>query len=227
MSTPVSNLSAVTANNNELILKATDFAVFRAPMSSPAVTRETLFDATTGKLLPDLFQTDYRPVGFITDDGGTFSRSITKEDTTAIQAVPPVRSDITGDSTTMKYEPMETNWLNIATYIGVDPSSITETPDAGGSISVAQSSADAFGPARYLAISYDALRDIYVCKHFPNGAVDSVDDQQFQKSGTFGYPVTVKALYDSMTGTDVNWLFGGAGWLSRLDAIGLTENSGS
>lgn len=228
MTTPVDSLSAVTDDKNDLILKATDFAVFRAPLSVAAVTQATLFDATTGKLLPTLLGTGaskYAPVGFITDDGATFSRKVTSEDTTAMQSLAPVRSDPTGDITTMKYEPMETNWLNIATYLGVDPASLTTTPDKGGSIQVDQSATGSFAPCRWLAIAYDTARDIYVVKHFPNGKVDSPDDQQMKKAGTFGYPVTVKALFDSTVGTDVRWLFGGAGWLSRITEIGLTASA--
>lgn len=220
-STPVSSLSAVTDDNNDLILKATDFAVFRAPLSAAAVTQATLFSPTTGQLLSDLFTTTYKPVGFVTDNGATFSRKISKEDITAMQSIAPVRSDVTGDETTMKYEPMETNWLNIATYLGVDPASLTTTPDAGGSISVDQSASGSFGAARWLAVAYDTARDIYIAKHFPNGVVDAVEDQQFQKTGSFGYPVTVKALFDSTVGTDVRWLYGGPGWLSRIADIGL------
>lgn len=222
MTTPVSSLSAVTSNKNDLILKSLDYAVFRAPLTVPAVTGTTLFDATTGKLLPNLFSAgQYVPVGFISDAGNTFARSITKEEITAMQSLAPVRSDPTGDVTTMKYEPMETTWLNIATYIGVDPASLTSTPNAGGAISVDQSATGSFGACRWLAIAYDSARDIYVAKHFPNGAVDATDNQVFAKTGTVGYPVTVKAYFDTTEGTDVRWLYGGAGWLSRLDEIGL------
>lgn len=223
MTTPVSSLSAVTSDNNDLILKSLDYAVFRAPLSVPAVTGATLFDATTGKLLSDLFAAGkYAPAGFFTDDGASFSRSISKEELTAMQSLAPVRSDPTGDSTTMKYEPMETNWLNIATYLGVDPASLTTTPNAGGAIEVDQAASGSFGPCRWLAIAYDTARDIYIGKHFPNGAVDSVDDQKFGKTGSINWPVTVKAFFDSTEGTDVRWLFGGPGWLSRITDIGLT-----
>lgn len=227
-STPVSSLSAVTDNNNDLVLKALDFAVFRAPLSVDAVTQATLFDPTNGKLLSDIFTTGkYVPVGFFTDDGTTFSRSLTKEETTGMQSTAPLRSDPTGDVTTMKYEPMESRWINIATFIGVDPASLTTTPDAGGSIQVDQSPTGSFGPCRWLALAYDTARDIYIGKHFPNGAVDSTDDQKFAKAGTIDYPVTVKAFFDTTEGTDVRWLYGGPGWLSRIDDIGLTAHSGS
>lgn len=226
MTTPVSSLSAVTSDNSDLILKSLDYAIFRAPLSVAAVTQTTLFDATTGKLLPTLFAAgSYVPVGFITDDGSSFSRSLSKEELTAMQSLAPVRSDPTGDSTTMKYEPMETNWLNIATYLGVDPASLTTTPDAGGAIQVDQSASGSFAPCRWLAIAYDTARDIYIGKHFPKGAVDAVDDQKLAKAGSINWPVTVKAFFDSTEGTDVRWLFGGPGWLSRIDDIGLTAAS--
>lgn len=222
MTTPVSSLSAVKSDNQDLILKSLDYAVFRAPLSVAAVTSATLFDATTGKLLPDVFGVGkFVPVGFMTDDGASFSRSLTKEELTAMQSIAPVRSDPTGDVTTMKYEPMETNWINIATYLGVDPASLTSTPTAGGAIEVDQAATGSFGACRWLAIGYDTARDIYIGKHFPNGSVDSADDQKFGKSGSINWPVTVKAFFDSTEGTDVRWLFGGAGWLARLTAIGF------
>lgn len=222
MTTPVDNLSAVQDLKNDLILKTTNYSIFRGGSSATALTRATVFSATTGQLNSTAF-TNYDEMGYITDDGVKFARSISREDITALQSTSPVRSDVTSDETTMQFEAEETNLATLATYIGVTIASTT--PDAGGSISVDQPQVASSAGAMWAGVGYDAARDIYIVKYFPNGVIDSLGDQAYQKSGALGYSVTVKALFDATEGTAVRWLFGGAGWLTRLTALGLTAGA--
>lgn len=223
--TTVDNLSAVQSLKNNLVLKTTNFSIFRAPASAAAITRAILFDATTGKLLSDGL-TAYKEFGLTSDDGAKFARALTVEDIPALQSSTPVRSDITADDTTMQFESIETNLTTLCASIGVDPTTVTTTPDAGGSVSIDQPKVSAGTGYRYLAIAYDTARDIYVARHFPNGVVDAIGDQAFQKAGALGWSLTVKALFDSAEGTAVRWLFGGAGWLTALTDMGFTAGGG-
>lgn len=222
MTTPVDNLSAVQSLKNDLILKALNYSVFIGGSTATALTQATVFSATTGQLNSTAFA-NYKDCGYITEDGAKFSRSRTRTDTTSLQSVSPTRSDITGDSTTLQFEAQETNLTTLSLYTGV--AIATATPNAGGSISVDQSATPSDGGSLYAAVAYDTANDIYIIKHFPKGIIDSFTDQTYNKTAAITYGVTVKALFDSAVGTDVRWLFGGAGWLAKLADIGLTAGA--
>lgn len=201
----------------ELIRKALQGSVFWAPATSAAITTANLFDSTTGdlKALP----AGYVDMGILTDAGVKLSRATKESDITGWGFNDPLRTDITSDVTTAVLEPQETKLETIANYIGVLPSSITPDPTTGV-FSIDQPDVIANTRSRILIVAVDTAADgsdIVIARHFPAAGVTAHNDQTLDnQAAAITWGITLTAYFDSVQGTAVRWLFGGAGGLEII-----------
>lgn len=201
----------------ELIRKALQGSVFIANASAAAITVANLFDMTTGdlKALP----AGYTDLGILTDAGVKASRAVKQTDLMGWGFNAPVRSDVTSDTTTLVLEPQETKLETLATYIGVDPSTITPDPTSGV-FSVDQVSVDAQRRYRVLVVAVDEAADgtdIVIARFLPAAGITAINDQVLANAAdAITWGVTFTGYFDTTVGTDVRWLFGGAGGLEII-----------
>jgi hypothetical protein len=206
--------------NAALIFKALQGSVFVAPESAAAITALTDTDKQL-KTLPD----DYEDVGWTSDDGAQFSRSVDTSDITGWGSVEPLRSDVTSDVTTLQIACLETKKSTIGLYTGADMSSVS--PDAStGEVSIEKPARPGFRYYRVLAIAVDLTDDgeLYVARFLPRARVTDYDDQNLQSSddSPITWPVTMTGYEDPTLGFSERYLFGGPGWAARLSAMGFS-----
>lgn len=210
----------IQERREELIRKSLQGSVLIANASSAAITEANLFDDTTGDL-KSIESLGYTDLGWLTDAGVKGSRAIKQTDLMGWGSNPPLRSDITSDATTIVLEPMETKLETLALYIGVDPEDITPDPTSGV-FSIDQPSVDANRRYRLLVVAVDSAADgsdIVVARHLPAAGISALNDQTYANgAGALTWGSTFTGYMDSTEGTDVRWLFGGAGGLELMGA---------
>jgi hypothetical protein len=210
--------------NAALIFKALQGSVFVAPFGADAITSLTDTDKFL-KALPD----DYEDVGWVSDDGAQFSRDVDTSDITGWGSVEPLRSDVTQDTTTLQMEMLETKKSTIGLYTGADMDAVV--PDAvSGEVSIEKPARPGFRYYRLLAVAVDLTDDgeYYIARFLPRARVTDFDDQSMQSSddSPLTWPVTMTGYEDPTLGYSERYLFGGAGFASRLAAMGF-ETVGS
>lgn len=211
----------VQQHNASLIMKSLEVAVFVAPMTVAAITALT---DSTDKMLKAL-PVGFGDLGWLSDDGAQFSSDINTSDVTGAGSTAPLRSDITGDTTTMQVACLETNLQSIGVYTGTDTSTLV--PDVtSGELVISKPTRPVSRHYRLLAIGVDFVDgsgEYYVARFLPNAKVTDKDDQAYQSSDdspvTWG--VTFTAFEDPALGTDEQYFFGGPGWFAKLDAMGF------
>lgn len=200
----------------ELIRKALQGSVFIANNTAAAITAATLFDTDSGDLVA--LPAGYTDLGILTDAGVKASRAIKQTDLTGWGFNAPVRSDITSDATTLVMEPEETKLETLALYIGVDPEDLT--PNAtNGTLEIPQPQIDAQKRYRVLVVAVDEspAGEIVVARFLPAAGVTAINDQTLANGAdAITWGVTLTGYIDTTLGFDVDWLFGGAGWLALV-----------
>lgn len=218
----MAGLSSIQTLKSNLIRKSLNYSFFVADITADAVD-DTIFNAATGAIAT--LPAGYKDLGFITDDGGKYSKSITRQDITSLQSTTPTRSDVTATSTTAEVVCQETNLATLGVYIGAAWSGIT--PDAtSGVVSVDEPQIPSDRQYRLFGISEDSYQDkpVYIARVMPRAVIDSVADQSFSKGAENQWGVTFKGLFDSDEGTAHRWLFGGEGWLALKSAMGFASS---
>jgi hypothetical protein len=205
--------------NAALIFKALQGSVFVGPSSADPIVSLT----DTDKLLKAL-PAGYEDVGWTSDDGAQFSRNVDTSDITGWGSVEPLRSDVTADTTTLQLECLETRKTTIGLYTGADMSAVT--PDAtSGEISIEKPDRPAFRYYRVLAVAVDLTDDgeYYVARFLPRARVTDFDDVAYQSSddSPVTFPVTLSAYNAPDLGYSEKFFYGGAGWATRLAAMGF------
>ena len=206
--------------NAALVMKALQGSVFIAPFSAAAITSLTESD----KMLTTL-PAGHEDVGWTSDDGAQFSRSVDTSDITAWGSVEPVRSDVTSDVTTLQISCLETRRVTIGLYTGADMSTVTPDPDTG-EVQIEKPARPGFQYYRALALAVDLTDDgeLYVARYLPRARVTDYDDQSFQSSddSPITYPVTMTGYEDPVLGYSEKYFYGGPGWAARLAAMGFS-----
>jgi hypothetical protein len=91
-----------------------------------------IYLAPLGSDLPestaDDWPSDWKVLGYLSDDGPTVGQSVDQEDITPWQSVVPIRSVITGRSITLQFTLWQLNGKTLALYFDADE----ETPDSDG-----------------------------------------------------------------------------------------------
>lgn len=208
MTTGYDSLSTL---KNELIRKGLKGSVFIAPASAAVIDETTLFDSSSGEL--SVLPAGYTDLGWLTDAGVKASRAIKDSDIMGWGSTVPLRTDITGDTTTLVLEAQETKLETIGLYVGVDPTTIV--PGTNGVVKIIQPSVSAAITYRTLVVSVDESNDgeIVIARFLPRASVTNFTDQVFANGDaptTWG--VTLTAYEDSAVGYSQAYLFGGAGW---------------
>jgi hypothetical protein len=213
MTTPPPPPDLEAGLRTDLIRKQLVQAIFVADYTAPAVTAP--FDSATGELLA--LPAGYKPAGYTTDDGITFTSDLSMADTTSSQSIEPTRSDIESEVLTGGYAPQETNAVTVAMYKGLPISGTDALPEIGTQWAMTRPAVPTVPYYRLLFIGLDYADNgepIYQVKHYPRARVTSKDDQQWARSTETQWPVTVQAYRDPVLKTAEKEWVDGPGWRS-------------
>jgi len=215
--------ASLELKKNELIRKGLQGSVFIAAGSAPAVVASTLFDAATGDL--STLPLGYQDLGWTTDTGAVFARKVTSTDINGWGTNDPVRSDITGDNTTMAVVAEETKLLTIGLGANVDTSTLVPV-GVNGVVAVPYPSSPVSRFYRVLAVAVDsgAGGEIILARFFPRAQVSGYDSQSYANGkDPIQTGLTFTAYQDSVLGYAQEQLYGGPGWLSLLSDMGMSR----
>lgn len=222
MSTAFKSLQSL---HSEFIRKAKDGSVFIAPYSADSINEDTLFNGTTGEIAT--LPAGYTDLGWLTDAGAAFKRTITETAVTSWQSVSPTRSDRTADTTTLDVIAQETKAATIGLYTGV---SGTEAHHTSGVVRIDTPSVPLDTYYRVLVVSEDtniAAGSVYICRYLPRAKVTDIAQQNHDKADEIQWGVTFTGFVDSAVGTAESYIFGGPGWKSIVTSMGFTSESSS
>lgn len=203
----------------DLIRKALDAAIVVAPVATAIPTAFTTGSGSTLAALP----TGFKGLGYVTkDDGLSWSRDVSAEETTSYGSVTPTRRDLVSDTTTVTFTCQETNLQVMQQFYGVDLSAVTPTATTG-EVAFSQPLSPSSGFTRLIAIGQDGVGTdtIYVIRILPRAQLSEVGEQTWTDSGEIAYPLTYTATPDNTLGYAVRHVFGGPGWKSRLVSMGF------
>jgi hypothetical protein len=128
-------------------------------------------------------------LGYLSEDGVTFSQSTDSEAITPWQSRAAVRTIITKRELNLEFTMLQFNEQNVALYFS------SEEPASGDSWDLEVRS-DA--PAKNYAILVDVKDgDNTVRYHFPRATLSEAGDMEVTKSGAIGLPVTMAAQDDN------------------------------
>lgn len=215
-------IDALQELQTDLIRKSTSGSVFLAPYSADSIDEATLFDAVTGDLAAAGLPTGYDDLGYLTDAGAQFARSISTSDVTSWQSQTPTRSDITADTDTLQVACQETKLKTVGLYLNADTSALV--PGGNGVLRVDKDPNPVSRFYRALSVAVDEQSDgeIVICHYLPKAEVTAFDNQNFAKgTDPVLWGVTLTGRMDDVLGTAGSYIFGGAGWKNRLAAMGF------
>jgi hypothetical protein len=165
---------------------------------------------------------EYKDLGWISDDGAQFSTDINTSDVSSWGSTTPTRTDITSESLSLEVAIQETNLMAVGLYVGVDPSGITAATN--GEVKIVRP----LQPVRQqyhllsLAVDENSAGEIYIGRYWPNAMVTDKGDQAFSSGDDpIMYDITFSARPDDTIGASEVWFFGGPGWFSILDELGI------
>lgn len=221
---------ALKNKQTELIRKALDGSVFIAPIAADPIDDLTAYHAAvTGPPavpayidlapLPD----DYDDLGWLTNDGASFSRDVSSSEVTSWGSVTPTRTDVTSDTTTLTVTAQETKLLTIGLATGADLSAAVLATDTK-ELSVAKPARPKSRHYRVLSVAVDQADggELYVARFLPRAKVSGYAEQSFGGGDdpiTWG--VTFTGEEDSDLGYSERWIFGGAGWAALTADMGF------
>lgn len=219
---PGASYDALHGKKQKLIRKARKGSVFVAPLSADHI--ETLTDATDGGLA--VLPTGYKDVGWLSDDGASFSSDIDVSDVTSWGSVTPTRTDLNSESTELQITCQETNLSTIGLYVGVATAGL-QASAGSGELKIVKPLSPVKQSYHVLSLAVDETEDgeVYIARYWPNAEVTDKDDQAFNKEDPLGWPITMSARPDSELGYSETWFFGGPGWEALLADMGITQAS--
>jgi hypothetical protein len=213
--------AALQQVQSELIRKAKSGSAFLAPVTATAIS-ETFVTGATAALAT--LPVGYVDLGWLSNDGMSFSRDVSTAEVTSFGSVSPTRSDVTSDTSTVTVTCQETKLLTIGLATGIDTTAIKTPTATTGAVMVRKPIAPTSKFYRLFCISKDDgdAGDIYIARFFPRAKVTSYAEQAFGGGDdpiTWG--VTMTGYPDSTLGFTEAWLFGGPGWKAQLVAMGF------
>jgi hypothetical protein len=217
-------IAALQALNEKLIRKTLNGSVFIAESTVDTIDLSTLFDPTSGDLLPGGLPDEFDDIGFTTDAGVVLARAITESQVTSWQSTQPTRSDRQADTTTLQVQSQETKAINLALYFGVDLDSLV--PADNGFLAIPQ---DLIPKSKYyrvldIAVDETDLGEIVIGRYLPNAKPTAFGNQAHSKSNDpILYDVTLTGFVDAEVGTSHVPFFGGAGWKALLAEMGFDD----
>jgi hypothetical protein len=215
--------SALRDKKAELIRKARDGSAFIAPFTVPNLANLTAGASADLVTLP----VGWEDIGFTSSDGATYGREINTSDVTSFGSAEPTRSDITSDVITMAVVAQETKLLNLGLYIGVQTAGI-KAAKTTGEVRIAKPTKTSNLHYRLLGLFVDEIEEgeIYLGRYMPRSKITERGEQQFTDGDDpISYSYTFTGYEDSEIGTAHEWIFGGPGWLSLLDKMGIDQDT--
>lgn len=223
-------IDALQNLQQDLIRKSLNGSVFIASTDADTIDEDTLFDTATGDLAAaGLPTSDWTDLGYTTDAGAQFARSVTESNVSSWQSVTPTRSDTTADTTTLQLACQETKLATIGLYSGADQAAI-KTTAPNGVVRIDKAAAPVARYYRVLSIAVDEQDDgeIVIARYLPNAKVTAFDNQNFTKGDDpVLWSVTFTGFVDDALGFTESFMFGGAGWKARVVAMGFTLGVGT
>lgn len=214
------DFDTVADRNSDLIFKAVKGAVLLAPYStSEAVTTVV---ATGGQInVP----TGFTSVGWISDDGATFSRNTDTSDISGWGSGAFLRRDITSSDLTLQFTALETR----ANTMGLREGKLYTGTSAQVSVAGEWSSEIPDKPDvlyyRALTIGMDGSGDslIYFVRALDKVMVSDMDDEVWSNGDDpINFNVTLSALPDGETGVVGRTILCGPGLLAKAVDMGFT-----
>ncbi|WP_197696348.1 Ig-like domain-containing protein [Nocardia terpenica] len=212
------SLTTLKNAQRALLLKPLDAAVFLAPWYTPS---PTAFTDNTATLQP--LPTGYLSVGLIDKKSGVaFARNVTAAPIESYGELQPTRDDIVDDTTTLEFEPQQTNALTIALTTNAALQSI-QASGINGEVLFAQPSAPQIVYYSAIVIGKDGTdsNPIYIYKVMPKVAVTKWGGENWVPTGLTSQKLTLTAFKDDVAGFAVAHGFGGAGWKALLAKTGI------
>ena len=209
---------ALNGRKQALIRKARKGSVFVAPTSADHI--EALTDPTDMLLKP--LPVGYRDLGWLNEDGASFSTDTDVSDVTSWGSVTPTRSDITAESTGLTVNCQETNLATIGLYAGIATAGVKAA--AHGEVRILKPLQPVKQSYHVLSLAVDENEagEIYIARYMPRGETGEKDDQAFSSGDDpILWPVTINGRPDDEVGYAESWLFGGPGWFAILDEMGI------
>lgn len=213
--------AALQKVQSELIRKAKSGSAFIAPVTATAIS-ETFVTGATSALAA--LPTGYEDLGWLSNDGMSFSRDVSTADVTSFGSVSPTRSDVTSDTSTVTVTCQETKLQTIGLATGADLTSIKTPTASTGAVMVRKPIAPTSKFYRLFCISKDDgdAGDIYIARFFPRAKVTSFSEQAFGGGDDpISWGVTMTGYPDSTLGFTEAWLFGGPGWKALAVQMGF------
>lgn len=210
----------------ELIRKALDGSVFLADLGADPLETLTSATGTAPNQVIGLtaLPTDWDDLGYLSNDGASFSRDVATSEVTSWGSVTPTRTDVTSDTSTLTVTAQETKLLTIGLATGADLANIV--PDAlTGEVRIAKPSRPKSKHYRILSLAVDEGQggEIYIGRFLPRAKVSSYAEQSFGGGDDpVSWGVTLTGEVDDDLGYSEQWMFGGAGWNALLTDMGFT-----
>lgn len=220
---------SLKTKQSELIRKALDGSAFIAAGDAPVPASLTTATGVGAAAVIDLtaLPSGYSDLGYLTDDGTSFSRDVSTSDVTSWGSVQPTRTDITADSTTVSVTAQETSIYTIGLATGKSFTALKSSGSASdsGEVTISKPARPSAQFYRLLTLAVDngsAEGDIFIARFFPKMKVTAFGDQAFGGGDApIEWPVTLQALEDSELGYSERWFFGGPGWKNLMVKMGF------
>jgi hypothetical protein len=167
----------------------------------------------------------FHDLGYTTAAGAAFNTETTTSDVDSWQSVSPTRSDVTARTTTLQVVAQETKAATLAVYNGIAMAGLEAAAGTGDLIiKEPQRPTERFYHVLALAQDEDEMGEYFLGRYLPRAKVTGRGGQAFDKSdNAIGYDVTFTGFFDSTYGTAQSYLYGGSGWLARLEDMGIEQ----
>lgn len=194
--------------------------------TSPAVNVTTSTPGVSVDLSP--LPSGWEDLGYTSTDGVNFGRTTEVSEVRSFGSADPTRSDITSDVITMGATAQETKLLTLGLYTGADTAGM-QAAAGTGEFSISKPNVPGFKFYRALGLFLDRDdfgREIWMGRYMPRCRVTEYGEQAFNDGeDPVSYNMTFTGYEDSSLGYSHRWIFGGPGWLSLLDEMGIPQAS--
>lgn len=216
VATPAS-FETVAGRDSSLIRKALGGAMLLAPWpTGPVISTLT---ATGGQISVDAL---YESVGWIAEDGLSWSIDQNTSDVTGWGAGTVLRRDINSEVETVQFVALETKRLTKELELASDLSAIEMS--VAGEVVITKSTRPPVKYWRALALATDGDGDqrYYMAKFFAKASAARGDQTWSGGDDPLGYDTTLTSFQDDAAGFAVREFLFGPGALAAADAMGWT-----
>jgi len=223
---PGTDYEALQNKQAELIRKSLKGSVFIASIDAGVPARLT--DPSDSRLqtlpvgTPTPFAMPWGDLGFLSNDGASYSSDVASSDVTSWGSTGPTRSDITSDNSTLTVVAQETKLMTIGLYTGADLHA--DSAEADGELIITKTDRPKAKNYRVLSVAVDEGDggEIYIGRLLARAKVNGKAEQAFGGGDDpIGWGVTFQGTKDSALGFTERWFFGGPGWNALLVQMGF------